>query len=54
MIATVANMQLVYYTQHAAVRGERKTYAAGVELYGYNCKVTASSVNLCKPIDVVL
>ncbi len=30
----------------------RKAKQAGVELYGYNCRVTASSVSLNKEIDV--
>jgi len=32
----------------------RKASQAGVELYGYNCRVTASSVSLNRAVDVVL
>ncbi|MGP0566471.1 MULTISPECIES: DNA/RNA nuclease SfsA [unclassified Nitrospina] len=32
----------------------RQARDAGVELYGYNCHVTASSVSLNRPLDVVL
>lgn len=32
----------------------REARRAGVELYGYNCRVTASSVSLNRPVDVVL
>ncbi len=32
----------------------RKAHAAGVELLGQNCKVTASSVSLKNPVEVIL
>jgi sugar fermentation stimulation protein A len=32
----------------------RQAQRAGVELYGYNCRVTASSVSLNQPVEVVL
>ncbi|MCF8720150.1 DNA/RNA nuclease SfsA [Nitrospina gracilis] len=32
----------------------RQARDAGVELYGYNCRVTASSVSLNRPLNVVL
>jgi sugar fermentation stimulation protein A len=32
----------------------RRAHSAGVELYGYNCKVTADAISLNRPVDVVL
>lgn len=32
----------------------RRARQAGVELYGYNCRVTASAVSLNRPVEVVL
>ncbi len=32
----------------------RQAHAAGVELFGYNCHVTASSVSLKNPVEVIL
>ena len=32
----------------------REAKGAGVELYGFNCKVTASSVSLDRPVEVVV
>jgi len=32
----------------------REAKQAGVELYGFNCKVTASAVTLNDPVEVVM